>query len=139
MANPTSVARRMLGRLRHEVRRRLLEAGEAGWGKPVPRPAQLRGPAASRTFRVGVIGAGAQGVALCQGMLAMRGIEIAGIADLDPARLGPAAARLGLPVSARYNDAARLLEETAPLDLVCVATTAPSHVKLGRLAIRSGA
>jgi myo-inositol 2-dehydrogenase/D-chiro-inositol 1-dehydrogenase len=139
MGKTTSLARRMVGRLRQEVRRRFLEAGEAGWGKPVPGPARLRGPAASKTFRVGVIGAGPQGVAQCQGMLAVRGVEIAGIADIDPARLGPAAARLGLPGHARFDDAARLLEQTAPLDLVCVATTAPSHVKLGRLAIRSGA
>jgi predicted dehydrogenase len=31
-----------------------------------------------------------------------------------------------------------MLRDAAPLDLVCVATTAPSHVQLGRLALRAG-
>lgn len=135
----TSLARRMFGRLRQEVRRRYLEAGEEGWGKPVPRSAQLRGSAGSRTFRVGIIGAGPQGIAQGEGLQAVRGVEVAGIADINPARLGPAGSRLGLPSNACFEDAARLLEKTAPLDLVCVATTAPTHVSLGRLAIRSGA
>lgn len=134
----TNFARQVAGRLRQEVRRRFLEAGEAGWGKPVAAPARLRGAAASKTFRVGVIGVGPQGVAQCQGMQAVRGIEIAGIADINPARLAPAGARLGLPANVCFDDASRMLEETVPLDLLCVATTAPSHVTLGRLAVRSG-
>ncbi|WP_406700179.1 Gfo/Idh/MocA family oxidoreductase [Singulisphaera sp. Ch08] len=139
MGNTTSLARQVVGRLRQEVRRRYLEAGEAGWGKPAPGPARLLGPSASQSFRVGVIGAGPQGLAQCQGLQALRGVEIAGIADINPARLSTAGGRLGLPAQNCFEDAAQWLEETTPLDLLCVATTAPTHVMLGRVGIQTGA
>ena len=128
---------KLLSSLRKEVRRRCLEVGEAGWGKPAPQPARLSGLSAAKTFRVGVIGAGAQGLAQCQGMLNVKGLEIAGLADVNPERLKKAKS-LGLPSEIYFEDAARMLKETSPLDLVCVATTAPLHVKLGRLALSSG-
>ncbi|MGH9902016.1 MAG: Gfo/Idh/MocA family protein [Pyrinomonadaceae bacterium] len=125
-------------RLRQEVRRRRLEMGESGWGAPAPQPARLSGLSASKSARVAVIGAGRQGLAQCQGLRAVKGIDIVGLADVQPAILQKAADTLRLPTHARFTDAATMLKEAAPLDLVCVATTAPSHVKLGRLALETG-
>jgi predicted dehydrogenase len=128
---------RLLSNLHKEVRRRRLEIGEAGLGKPAPQPARLSGLSASKKFQVAVIGAGAQGLAQCQGMLNVNGIEIAGLAEVNPERLKRAES-LRLPSHTYFDDANRMLKETAPLDLICVATTAPLHVKLGRLALSYG-
>ena len=136
---PINLAKDVLYQLRERIRRQYLEAGEAGWGKPVPKPPRLSGLSTSKTFRVGVIGAGAQGLCQCQGMLAVKGIEIAGLADIDPTKLQRTAALLGLPENVRFTDAEKMLSELDPLDMVCVATTAPSHVELGRMALNWGA
>jgi predicted dehydrogenase len=134
----TDSLKKIFIRLRGEVRRRRLEAGEAGWGQPAPSPARLPGISADKDFRVVVIGAGAQGIAHCQGMKSVKGIEICGLADINQERLQRAANFLGLAQHCRFTDAEQMLEQAAPLDLVCVATTAPSHVKLGRLALKHG-
>lgn len=129
----------LLERLRREVRQRSLEAGEAGWGKPRALPPRLSGASASKSFRVGVIGAGAQGIAQCQGMRSVKGIEIAGLAEVDPDRLRSAGGILQLSDASLFSSAKEMLSRLGQLDLVCVATTAPFHVALGRLARQAGA
>ena len=124
---------------RNEFRRRRLEAGEAGWGQPVPLPPQPPGIGSDKTYRVCVIGAGAQGRAQCQGLQAVKGIEIAGLADINPEVLRQAGEALKLPAERRYSDAAAMLAQVGEYDLVSVATTAPSHIALGRIALAAGA
>jgi predicted dehydrogenase len=87
---------------------------------------------------VGVIGAGLQGIAQCKGIMAVKGVEVVGLADIRPDRLRQASDTLDLPAHSQFLDAEQMLTQVGPLDLVCVATTAPWHVKLGRLALRSG-
>ncbi len=130
--------KKMLVRLRNDWRKRQLEEGEVGWGKPAPQPARLRGLSSSKTFRVGVIGAGAQGIAQCQGLKSIKGIEVAGLAEVNAERLKKAADSLGLAEAARYSSAKELLEQGGALDMVSIATTAPYHVKLGRQVLQAG-
>lgn len=139
MATTRAAVGKALRRVREELRRRRLEAGEAGWGHPVPVPPRVPLLSASRAYRVAVIGAGGQGLAQCQGMRAVTGIDIVGVADRDEVRLHSTAARMSIPPSACFTSASDMLRQVGPLDLVCIATTAPSHVQLGRLALESGA
>jgi len=124
--------------VRHELRQRRLEAGEAGWGKPVATPPQLAGRSRSKSFRVGVVGAGAQGIAQSQGLKALE-IEIAGLAEIDSDRLKKAGDLLHLSQDQLFSSTEQMLARLGPLDLLCVATTAPSHVRLGRLGLKAGA
>jgi predicted dehydrogenase len=121
---------------RGAYRQRRLEAGEAGWGAPVDSPPVV--PARSRPARVVVVGAGIQGGILAQGTVALDGAELVGIADLDIERASALGAKVGLQGEAVSDDAAALIARQQP-ELVCVATTAPSHVALGRLALDAGA
>ncbi len=69
-----------------DTSRRAKRLGQAGTA-----PAQLRRACtASRTFGVGIIGGGPQGIAQGEGLQAVRGVEVAGITDINPARLGSA-------------------------------------------------
>lgn len=138
MTNTVGLAKKLISRVGREVHRRQLEAGEAGWGRPVPQPARLPGMSAAKSFRVGIIGAGRQGFAQCQGIRAVKGIDLVGLADVQPERLQQTADLLNLPMQARFTDTAKMLDTLVPLDLVSVATTAPSHVKLGRMVLESG-
>ena len=139
MTDLTNRALSQLQTLRTAVRARRLEAGEAGWGKPVPQPAMISGISAGKSARVAVIGAGRQGMAHCNGLKAIKGLDIVGLADLDENRLHACAARVGLPPGALFTDAETMLQTVSPIDLVCVATTAPSHISLGYAALHSGA
>jgi len=136
---PSELAREAVRRLRRRVRGLYLQDGEVGWGVPLPRPPALRGPGAVKGFRVGIIGAGLQGLRQCQGIRAVKGIDIAGLADINPARLKRTADLIELPEHKRFCDAEKMLREAGPLDLACVATTTPSHVELGRMALKWGA
>lgn len=123
---------------RDALRQRRLEAGEAGWGKPLPQPAMISGISAGKSARVAVIGAGRQGLAQCKGLKTITGLDVVGLADLDEDRLRICGDRAGLASSALFTDAETMLQAAAPLDLVCVATTAPSHIALGYTALRAG-
>lgn len=130
--------KRLLKQLRHEFRQRRLEAGEAGWGKPVPQSPQLVGRSRARNIRVAVVGAGAQGLAQSQGLKSI-GIELAGLAEVQPDRLEKASGLLELSTERLFPDAEKMLATLGHLDLLCIATTAPSHVRLGRSGLRAGA
>ncbi|MCU1372472.1 MAG: putative oxidoreductase [Ilumatobacteraceae bacterium] len=121
--------------VRGAYRQRQLEAGESGWGAPVAPPPVV--PAKHRPARVVVIGAGIQGGILAQGTVALEGAELVGIADLDTDRARALAAKVGLAPAGVSADAAALIARERP-ELVCVATTAPSHVALGRVALDTG-
>jgi predicted dehydrogenase len=123
-------------KVRDDARRRRLEAGESGWGAPlVPDPVV---PPAHRPARVAVIGAGRQGGHLAHAAAAIDGAELVAIADLDGERSTALAREVGLDAGRCGPDAATLLAEH-PADLVAVATTAPHHVALGRVAKAAGA
>jgi predicted dehydrogenase len=121
--------------VRGAYRQRQLEAGESGWGAPVVPPLVL--PADSRPAKVLVIGAGIQGGILAESTVALDGAELVGLADLDVDRASALAAKVGLAADRVGADAGALIAQHRP-DLVCVATTAPSHVLLGRLALDAG-
>ncbi|MFN3647997.1 MAG: Gfo/Idh/MocA family protein [Armatimonadota bacterium] len=95
--------------------------------------------ARDHSVRVAVIGAGSQGIAQCRGLASIPGVEIAGIADLNPDRLQLAGKALQLSPKVCFTDAEEMLRGAAPLDLVSIATTAPTHVLLGSLALGAGA
>lgn len=121
---------------RDAARRRRMEAGESGWGAPVlPPPVLPASPGQPR--RVAVVGAGRQGETLAQATKAVLGAELVGLADLDPERLAAVGAGVGLDPSQLHTDAAALFAAT-PVDLAVIATTAPSHVALARLATAAG-
>jgi predicted dehydrogenase len=103
-----------------------------------PVPPRIQGPQAGRQFRIGVIGAGKQGIAHCLGMTAIPGVTVAGLTDLNSARLAAAAAALRLPANACFTDATEMVTTLGPLDLVSVATTASGQVALGRALLDAG-
>ncbi len=138
MTSLSSLALSQLRAMRAAMRRRRLEAGEAGWGKPLPQAPMIPAISAGKSARVAVIGAGRQGLAQCEGFKAIKGVEIVGLADLNAESLRACAKKVGLPASALFEDAETMLREAAPIDLVCVATTAPSHIALGYLALKAG-
>lgn len=102
------------------------------------RPPKIRGSAVSRTFRVAVIGIGAQGAKQCAALKTLDGVALVGLADTDMSRLERTKSELRLDGAGCFDDAGRMLRESAPLDLVSVATTAPHHLKLARLAVSAG-
>ncbi len=130
-------AKRVARRLRGAIRSRWLETAEARWQRTAPQPVRLRGGGATPR-RVGVIGVGAQGLAQCRGMQTVNDIAIAGLADTNAERLRAVGESLGLPATAWFSGADELLAGAMPLDLVSIATTAPSHVALGRVALHAG-
>src|SRR6266571_3442700 len=79
--------------------------------------------------RVGVVGAGGMGRDQC--------VELVAVADLRPEALERLAKQLELPWTRFYGDAAELLDKESP-DVLCIATTAPSHVALARTAVEAG-
>ena len=134
----SSLTKTVLRNLRDKIRRTNLEIGEAGLGKPTPSPPRIKGASADRTYRVAVVGAGNQGIAHCIGLTAIKGIEIAGLADVNGEKLDAAAERLRLAKAACFPDASQMLEKLGAVDLFSVATTSPHHVALGRLALQAG-
>ncbi|HMI43175.1 MAG TPA: Gfo/Idh/MocA family oxidoreductase, partial [Gemmatimonadaceae bacterium] len=85
-----------------------------------------------------MIGAGAQGIAQSQGLKSLE-IEVAGLAEIDPDRLKKAGDLLHLSQDTLFSSTEQMLARLGPLDHLCVATTAPSHVRLGRLGLKAGA
>src|SRR5215472_2980311 len=64
-------------------------------------------------------------------------VQLAGCVDLDPAALGLAVERLGVPAGRCFTSLPAALAETAP-DAVLVATTLPGHVPVARAALEAG-
>ena len=134
----SNFTKKVLRNLRDKIRSTKLEIGESGLGKPAPSPPRVKGASADRAFRVAVVGAGNQGIAQCIGLKSIKGVELAGLADVNAAKLDAASERLRLARTACFSDASKMLEELGAVDLFSVATTSPYHVALGRLALQAG-
>jgi predicted homoserine dehydrogenase-like protein len=96
--------------------------------------------AAGRPLRVGLIGAGTFGTMLLAQARRLRGLEIAGVADVSPERAHAASLRAGFSQGeiAVLDDASALLA-LEPLDIVVEATGAPlASVEHALEAIRLG-
>lgn len=122
--------------LRAAARQRSLERGEEGWGSPTA-PPPVVADRVGDPARVVVVGAGIQGGVLARGVVALTGAELASVVDLDLERAGQLVERLGASGCGVHRDAADALAG-GPVDLVVVATTAPSHLELGRRALEAG-
>lgn len=133
-----SLLKDALLRARKNYRQWRLEAGESGWGKPAPPRPLAAGLSADKSYRVGIVGAGRQGIAQCQGVKSVKGLEIAGLADINSGQLQKALQQLGLPSQSGYESLERMVDNAGPIDLLCIATTAPSHIALGRVALQTG-
>ena len=90
-----------------------------------------------KSFRAAVIGAGNQGRDLCLGLLQLKGVEVAALADRSPEALSRVQTQLALPQLQVYQDAKEMLD-AQQFDLVCVATNTPSHVPLAMMALDAG-
>lgn len=85
--------------------------------------------------RVGVVGLGYWGPNLARNFDRLEGAELAYCCDLDEGNL--AKARSLYPQATVTDDYAHLLADDA-LDAIVVATSVPTHYKLGKLAIEAG-
>lgn len=90
-----------------------------------------------RGRRAAVIGAGRMGRRHLQ-ILVGAGLDVVGVADRRAEALELVAQEDGVPESALFTDAEKLLTDRHP-DLVVVATTAPTHATFAILAARSRA
>ncbi len=86
-------------------------------------------------MRVGVIGCGYQGQVHLDALRAIEGVEIAGVCDLDTARMDEVGERFG--VAGRHRDYHELLG--AELDLVTICTMPVSHREMALDAFARGA
>jgi predicted dehydrogenase len=120
------------------IKRRLLGSKAPHWAEVPVSPPKIRGSAVSKVFRVAVIGIGTQGAKQCAALKTLEGVKLVGLADTDMARLERAKSDFCLEGARGFDDAGRMLRECGPLDLVSVATTAPNHLKLARLAVSAG-
>ena len=85
--------------------------------------------------RVGVVGLGYWGPNLARNFDRLPGAELAYCCDLDQANLEKAHSLY--PTTTVTDDYAQLLADDA-LDAIVVATSVPTHYKLGKLAIEAG-
>lgn len=133
MAGVPDEVTRLAKRVRDAARQRSLEQGEAGWGSPVVPPRVVTRPGGG-DFRVVVVGAGVQGGVLARGVHSLHGAELFAVVDLDQDRARQVLDRLSSTSARAMTDTASAVAATAP-DLVVVATTAPSHLALGEVAL----
>ncbi len=129
------VIKPIIYKLKQRVQQARLEAGEKGFGQPAPPPVFLSGIGSDKQFNVAVIGAGAQGLKQVKAIQNIPGVRIGGIADFSESQLAKANA-LGVSEDVLYTDAEDLFRSVGKLDMVSIATTAPSHVELGRVALK---
>ncbi len=118
------------------ARRRLRLALQERRPPAVAVPASPRPPGLP-AVRVGIVGAGGMGRDQCAALARTPDVELVAVADLRPEALDRLAKQVQLPWTRFYRDAAELLEKETP-DVLSVATTAPSHVALARMAIEAG-
>jgi predicted dehydrogenase len=129
-------ATRIAKQVRDATRRRSLERGESGWGSPVVPPPVI--PArVGDPCRVAVVGAGIQGAVLARGASSIVGAELVALVDLDVDKARGVLDRLGHDPSLARGDAAAAFASASP-DLAVIATTAPSHIALGQIALDAG-
>lgn len=126
-----------LRKIKHRVEQFRLEAGEKGSGKPAPPPLLLKGIGADKCYTVGVIGAGPQGLKQVKAIQKISGIKLGALVDISADRLAQAS-ELGIPDHVKFTDTEDIFRLSRKFDLISIATTAPTHVKLGRLALNNG-
>ena len=90
----------------------------------------------SKTYRVIVVGMGKRGMHHAQTFFANKRFELAGICDIDQARLSVAAPKLGNPKTG--TDAAKLAQELKA-DVFCFCTLPNLRLPLIKLGIATGA
>lgn len=86
-------------------------------------------------IRVAVIGCGYWGPNFVRNFSVLEEFELAGVADLDPARLESVSRRF--PVETTTTDAGKLLEDTS-IEAVAIATPISSHAELARRSLEAG-
>jgi len=90
----------------------------------------------STKYKVVVVGTGKRGMHHASTFQANGRFEVAGICDIDPARLEAAAAKLGNPV--KGTDAAKVAAAVKP-DVFCFCTLPSLRAEMIRIGIESGA
>ena len=90
----------------------------------------------AQTYKVVIVGLGKRGKHHAQAFHANPRFEVAGICDIDPAKLDAVAAELGHPKTS--TDAAALAKEIKP-DVFCFATMPNLRYDLIKLGVESGA
>ena len=130
--------RSVIRRIKKEIVEFQLEAGEKGAGKPIGPPLILRNISSEKSYNVGIIGAGGQGLKQALAIQKINGINLVGFSDISLDRLNKASDTAKVPEHFRFSDVAEMFRTDSQFDLISIATTAPSHVKLGRLALDHG-
>ena len=128
------------------IRRDFLKAGAAAAAGLMLAPAGA-GRAADdeqKTVRIGCVGLGGRGAGLLEILLAMKGVELPALCDIDPAAAGKAqkaVARSGRKEPEVYikgdEDFRRLMDRT-DLDAVIVATPWEWHAPMAVAAMKAG-
>ena len=85
-------------------------------------------------LKAAVIGAGNMGIATYNALASLNNVEIIGVADISQQSLKNFREKTGCPDSILFRDADTMLEKNQP-DLLCISTTAPSHMMLAKKAI----
>lgn len=88
-------------------------------------------------MKAALVGLGRMGLRHLQVMRELK-LAVAGVADLQEPAREKARVDFGLPASAFFADAAKMIATLKP-ELVSIATTAPSHTELVCLAAKNGA
>jgi predicted dehydrogenase len=86
-------------------------------------------------IRVAVIGAGNRGAFLLKHTLAIPGVKVVAVCDLEPERLEAAARAAG---AAAYTDFRRMLDERKDIDAVIIATPVDTHKMISIAALEVG-
>lgn len=129
---------KLLNRMSSFLNRRLLGKKPPHWTVLPARPPRVRGAAISKEFRVAVIGIGAQGAKQCAALMNLAGARLVAVADRAVERMEHSISELHADEVRCFDDAATMLRESGSLDLVSIATTAPSHLELARMAVSQG-
>ncbi len=118
-------------------RRKFLTQSGAAAAAAVSFPSILRA-AASERIRHAVIGTGGQGRSHCKNFSQVKDCEVVALCDLDPERLGQAAALLPNAGSVKKFDDFRRLLEDKTIDTVSIATCDHWHTPIALAAILAG-
>lgn len=92
----------------------------------------------SDPVEIALIGIGRMGMNHAEALAGL-GHRVTAICDARPEALDAAGERLGVAPARRFRDAEALFARVSPLRLVVIATTAPAHCALVRLAAEAGA
>ncbi|MEZ5353331.1 MAG: Gfo/Idh/MocA family oxidoreductase [Bryobacteraceae bacterium] len=98
-------------------------------------PALLAAQSPNDTIRVAVIGVGNRGGFLLKHVLAIPGVKVVAVCDVEPERL---AAAVKLSGAAGYPDFRRMLDERSDIDAVIIATPVDTHKMIAIAALELG-